>query len=169
MPIFGSKDKEGNLACNFMHTDGLVDFPPFWAVCITQNDNNNRLEIAKRIPKNSPPVYLPYDQIISIGTVTEKEIIEKSKSVVGRAAVGGLLLGPLGAVIGGMSGTGKKNKASTKAFFVINYHPAQNPEETKVLSFEIVGASLHWSSFVAALKGKIPPSIQEEQSTSQYL
>lgn len=40
-------------------------------------------------------------------------ITQKSKSVVGRAVVGGLLLGPLGAVVGGMSGIGSKNTKLT--------------------------------------------------------
>ncbi|MDF1809399.1 MAG: hypothetical protein P1U42_06855 [Phycisphaerales bacterium] len=34
----------------------------------------------------------------------------KSKSVVGRAVVGGLLLGPVGAVVGGISGVGQKQQ-----------------------------------------------------------
>ena len=39
------------------------------------------------------------------------------------------------------------------AFMVINYK--SNTEETKVLSFEIVGASLHWSDFIKELRSKI--------------
>ena len=39
-----------------------------------------------------------------------KEIKHKNKSVVGRAVVGGLLLGPVGAVVGGMSGLGQKEE-----------------------------------------------------------
>lgn len=38
------------------------------------------------------------------------EITEKDKSVIGRAVVGGLLLGPVGAIVGGMSGIGTKQK-----------------------------------------------------------
>lgn len=39
-----------------------------------------------------------------------KQIEEKDKSVIGRAIVGGVLLGPVGAVVGGMSGLGTKQK-----------------------------------------------------------
>jgi len=47
---------------------------------------------------------------------------EKDKSVIGRAIGGGLLLGPLGAVVGGMSGVGKKTKkqaTTTNNWFVL--------------------------------------------------
>lgn len=41
-----------------------------------------------------------------------QEITETDKSVIKRALVGGILLGPVGAIVGGMSGIGtKKNKA----------------------------------------------------------
>lgn len=43
----------------------------------------------------------------------EQIVAQKSKSVVGRAVVGGLLLGPLGAVVGGMSGIGSKSTKLT--------------------------------------------------------
>jgi hypothetical protein len=163
MPIFGSKDKSGNLACNFAHVQGIDGYGNA-AVCITQDDSNERLSVAMRLSK-VPPKLLPYRQITSVGIASEKEIIEQSKSVIGRAAVGGLLLGPLGAVIGGLSGTGSKTKTNTRHFFVINYHPSNDPEEIKVISFEIVGASLHWDKFLNSLKNKIP----KQPVQSQYL
>ena len=43
-------------------------------------------------------------------TSAEYETIEKDKSVIGRAVVGGLLLGPVGAIVGGMSGIGTKKE-----------------------------------------------------------
>lgn len=60
-------------------------------------------------------------QIISIKYTTKAELINVDKSVIGRAVVGGLILGPLGAIIGGMSGIGSKNKLKDVAFLVINY------------------------------------------------
>lgn len=51
----------------------------------------------------TPLLEINYSQIISIDSVRGEEII-KNKSVLGRAAAGGLLFGPLGAVVGGMSG-----------------------------------------------------------------
>lgn len=43
-------------------------------------------------------------------TSEEKAIIEKAKSAIGCAVVGGLLLGPVGAIVGGMSGIGIKKE-----------------------------------------------------------
>lgn len=166
MPIFGKKDKQGNRALNLMHTDGVFGIPSGMAVCVTMEDKESRLSIAQRLSKN-PPIYLCYDQICAADVINETEIKERGKSVIGRAAVGGLLLGPLGAVIGGISGTGTKKRKEEKNFFVINYHPTDASQETKVLSFEIVGASLHWSSFVSELKTKIPQ--KPGQSQPSYL
>lgn len=166
MSIFGSKNKQGNLSCNFMHVDGLPGYTKGIAVSVTQEDSENRLSIAMRLSKK-PPLYVLYNQITTVTILSEKEIIENSKSVLGRAAVGGLLLGPLGAIVGGMSGTGTKEKTETRYYFVINYHPGSEPNEIKAISFEIVGASLHWDSFMKKLKLKIPT--KPEESTSPYL
>lgn len=48
------------------------------------------------------------DEITRITFEPGKAFAEKEKSVVGRAIVGGLLFGPIGAMIGGASGIGSK-------------------------------------------------------------
>ena len=101
-----------------------------------------------------PTVFLQLEQITGVVVISEKDIIEKSKGTVGRAVVGGVVLGPLGVIIGGMSGIGNKKKNETHYFMVVNYK--SKDEEIKVLSFEIVGASLHWSSFVEEFRKRIP-------------
>lgn len=153
MAIFGNKSKDGNLVCNFSHTDGIPTYSKDMAVSIEQNDGESRLEIKQRLSK-IPPTFLNYSQITTLDILSEKQITEKSKSVVGRAVVGGILLGPLGGIIGGMSGIGNKNKTNTHFYFIINY-VLLNDEEPKVLSFEIVGASLHWDKFVKSLREKL--------------
>ena len=65
--------------------------------------------------------YLSYNQITAAQKVNTEQIKEVDKSVVGRAVVGGVLLGPLGAIVGGTSGVGTKKKVEYKDYFVINY------------------------------------------------
>lgn len=60
-------------------------------------------------------------QIISLRKTSKEELAKTDKSVVGRAVVGGLILGPLGAIIGGMSGIGRKESIENKHYLVINF------------------------------------------------
>ncbi len=149
MALFG-KNKSGARSVNFMMIDGIAAFSKGAAVSITLADNG--IEIRQRLGKAAPAL-LSYAQIKGAASVSEKEVKEADKSVIGRAVVGGVLLGPLGAVIGGMSGIGKKEKAKEKTYFVINYIAAGS-DEPKVLSFEIVGATIGFRPFLAELKEK---------------
>lgn len=66
--------------------------------------------------------------------ITETEAVEKSKSPISRAVAGGLLFGGVGAVVGAVSGTGKKEKKVSRFFFVISYTSSSG--EDKFLQFE---------------------------------
>ena len=71
-------------------------------------------------------IYVPIldihnSQIISIKQTTKAELVNLDKSVIGRAVVGNLILGPLGAIIGGMSGIGSKQQVQDKSYLVLNY------------------------------------------------
>ncbi len=152
MSIFGKKNKSGDRTVNLSFIDGIEGYTKGAAIALSIDNENQCLTVKARIFKN-PPVHLKFEQITGVNVVSEKEIIEKSKSVVGRAVVGGVLLGHLGTIVGGMSGIGNKQKSEIHYFMVINYKSQSG--EIKVLSFEIVGASLHWSSFVEELRTKI--------------
>lgn len=79
----------------------------------------------------SPLLKINYGQIISIDCVRGEEIV-KNRSVLGRAAVGGLLLGPLGAVVGGMSGLKSYN---AYPYMIILVYWDTYTKEPKTFSF----------------------------------
>jgi len=148
---FTSKDKAGNRRVRFAYSDGLDGVFGNGAVLdLTIDNEENKLIIQSPIGSKKQ-VILQLSKITDVRTMTDKEIEESSKSVVGRAALGGLLLGPLGAVIGGMSGVGNKQKSVTRSFVIISY---QSSGEDKKLAFEIVGASIGWNKFIEDLNPK---------------
>ena len=65
--------------------------------------------------------HLAHEQIIDMKFVRHSQLTTENKSVIGRAVVGGLLLGPLAAVVGGMSGIGTKVKSLGEYLMIINF------------------------------------------------
>ena len=65
--------------------------------------------------------YIAHEQIIDMKFIPHTQLTTENKSVIGRAVVGGLLLGPLAAVVGGISGIGTKVKTLGKYLFAINF------------------------------------------------
>lgn len=140
MGLFGSKDKDGNLSVNLGYIDGISGFCGGDAVTLTVDKNNEKILILKRLNKK---VRCELDQstIINAQIVSDQQLQQKDKSVVGRAAVGALLAGPLGAMIGGMSGVGTKTKSKKISLLLITYLEG-NTE--KAIALEVVGASIGW-------------------------
>ena len=91
------------------------------------------LELTVPLMKKTP-VTLKYAQITDVFYGLQTEIVEKSKSPIGRAVAGGLLFGGVGAVVGAVSGTGKKEKKVSKFLFIISYTSSSG--EDKLLQFE---------------------------------
>ena len=60
-------------------------------------------------------------QIINIQKTTSAQLAQMNKSVIGRAVVGDLIMGPLGAIIGGMSALGAKQGVVVTQYVVINF------------------------------------------------
>lgn len=131
-----SRNKETSII--FAMEDGLQSITKGMPVVITLHEDE--LTIKQNFSKKEPS-HLKYSQIVNAGVVKEEEIIEKSKSVLGRAAVGGLILGPLGAIVGSVSGVGTKEKKQLKAYYIINYKSSHDGE-VKVLSFQLTGNTL---------------------------
>lgn len=82
-------------------------------------------------------VALPYDKIRSVSIEDKQQVIEnKEKSIVGRAFLGGMLLGPLGAVIGGMTGIRNNEKVvfSPDILLTILYSDCEGSEQAIVFT-----------------------------------
>jgi len=132
MSVFNSKNKNGERYLVVNMVDGIENIKTGNLVALTLLDDG-RLKIKEYISRKDA-YYLNYSQIKNVGIINKADIKEEDKSVVGRAVVGGLLLGPLGAVVGGVSGIGKKQIEEYKNFIIINYISSESSEQ-KVLSF----------------------------------
>ena len=92
---------------------------------------DDRLEITSMQKRK---LLLNYDQITDVFYGFETELVEKPKSVIGRAAVGGILFGGVGAIVGAASGTGTKTGNKTHLYFIISYTSSDG--EDKYIQFE---------------------------------
>lgn len=94
--------------------------------------------VIKAAPMNGQgEATLQYSQITGVYRGPRIDITEVKKSTFGRAAAGGLLFGPVGALVGAMSSTtnnGKKQRKAAKTVFLISY--TSSTGEDKVIQFE---------------------------------
>jgi len=146
---FKGKDKEGNRYIDLSIIAGLDNIPKGMLTRLTLKDEGL---LIKQNYFGKGEAFLNYSQITNVGKITEKEIYEKDKSVLGRAVAGGLVLGPLGAIVGGVSGVGKKEKKKLNIYYIINYKSSQDGE-IKALSFSLGGA-YQLNKFTEELKKK---------------
>lgn len=91
-------------------TDNRISFKSKSPSLYEITKNNEGLEIVIFDGLINPKViYIENDQLKSIDLYGGELLEQKKKSVLGRALIGGVLLGGIGAVIGGISGTGSKD------------------------------------------------------------
>ncbi len=96
---------------------------------------------------------IPYSNIITVEYEDRDSLgnyKNKDKTVVGRAVGGGLLLGPLGAVVGGMSGIGTKSKKLDQEtdYLAINYWD-QSTKSNEALLFAGKNKRSEYNKFVS--------------------
>ena len=77
---------------------------------------------------NKDTATLAYSQITDVFYGSEIQLQQQEKLPIARAFAGGLLFGSTGAVIGALSGLGKKEKKVRKFFFIIRYVTADGQE-----------------------------------------
>lgn len=150
MGMFSTTSKKGYPIVILKMVDGL-NIPMNTMVKLEADDEAGKVKFTIPFIKKEP-LTLAYEQIKNIEMFREDQIKEKEKSVLGRALIGGILIGPLGAIIGGISGTGTKKKKKNKLFVVINY--VSKNDEIKVVSFE--DTRMYFTNkFIQHMKGHI--------------
>lgn len=118
--------KDKGYQCRFTgrvsETTGVSVIPH--GILLTVSLNNDSITI-----ENSDISFtLERSQVANSGFFTEQDIIAKNKNVVGRSIAGGLLFGGMGAVIGGLSGVGSKNKTLHRKFVFITYQSSDKSD-----------------------------------------
>ena len=110
----------------------------------------NGIRILTPERKDSTFYEIHNSQIISLKQTTLNELSKIEKSVIGRAVAGGLILGPIGAIIGGISGIGTKQKIKDKHYLVINYWEI---ETKSIQTLLISGRKIQIPSFIKIYNG----------------
>ena len=156
MGLFSKKKKEiGSI--KLIYIDGIDRYIKNTDVSLNLDDKKRCLVIKA---SNYPVVNINFEKLVAADIIHEKDIIETNKNSIGRAVVGGVLLGRLGAIIGGMSGSGTKQSSKLKTFLVINYK--SKDEEIKVISLEIQNITMNMPKFINKLRENISIDNKEE-------
>jgi len=76
-----------------------------------------------------------YSERINFWTIEQQQevVAKKSKSVIGRALLGGVLLGPVGAIVGGMTGIGDKTVKISDVDNIVSISYSQDDKDAVIL------------------------------------
>ena len=108
-----------------------------------------------------------FSQILSLEFLPDSKVLEKEKSVIGRAAAGFLVLGPLAGLVGGMSGIGSKHKKLSS--LVLNYWDVQSDSAYTIILFtkkELIARDATAKLFCDNVKEKLVSSQNSLQNNS---
>lgn len=87
--------------------------------------------------KGRPIISISLKDISNVAIISDKDIIEKDKSVIGRGVVGSVLFGGAGLILGGLSGLNKKQVVEYVDYLIINYK--ENGEDKVINVYANVG------------------------------
>ncbi|MBD7970485.1 hypothetical protein [Paenibacillus gallinarum] len=116
-----------------------------------------------QIESGSRKYQIPINNMRVAVLKSEKDIIEKNKSVVGRALIGTVLVPGLGTIVGGMSGIGKKNKSKINYYLILNYLNSQG--ELDAVTFLDNPLEFTSGNFIQSVNEKITDLTSQETVT----
>lgn len=147
MGLFRKKEKSSKVK----FIEGIERFTKGEVITLSLDEDNQCL-VMKNLNKQIGDVYLKYEQVIMVKYMHEREIVEANKSTIGRAAVGGMLLGEVGVLAGAASSAGTKKKTKLKTYIIIHYKDRNG--EKKELIIETTNSNLYIVKIIKKLNEK---------------
>lgn len=149
MPL-STIDEHGRRSVDFVYISGLpLPYREGDKVNLTIDPENERLAIIHDLGKK-PPISLPFSRIFYVDTLLEVEKREVQKNGTGKRAIAGALIaGPVGAVVGGMTGLNTKTEKTNHLKIAIDFH-TKNGDKTLIFESAYFTHSLR--KFVAELR-----------------
>ncbi len=123
---------------------------------MTANLADDAIVFKDYMDKNTPDVRLPYDQIERVDKegMTVSAVVKKSS--LGRAVVGTVVAGPVGSVVGAVSGTGEKTRNTDYTCLVFTYRDGETGEPRKLPIGLHPGGTTGVKKFLTTLEEKCP-------------
>lgn len=122
MGLFKSK-KGAIISDHFKLIENVVSFSKGYMYGVALYDDH--LEV---ISLQKKKLLLNYNQITDVFYGMETELVDKPKSVIGRAAIGGLLFGTTGAIVGAISGNDTKKVKERHFYFIVSYQSSEGQD-----------------------------------------
>lgn len=164
MGLFSKKDSTLICTSCFKLINGIPGWPQNMLV-IKAELHDDRITFFQSPIGQTASISLRLDQISDTGVYTDKEIIEKSKNVVGCAAVGSLF-GPAGAIVGAISGVGTKQQTKVLHYYTITFTSSSG--EPALLTFGTDCMACNQREFDQELRCRITIS-KPTRETSRFL
>jgi len=131
--------KQGKLTpIKFRHIQGMPNLMEGEIVKISSDEKSIKIDNKYSIPK---------DRIKFKTTTNSKMLTEKQKSVIKRSLVGIAVAGPLGGIIGGISGIGTKQTTELVHFLTIKFIDILDVEHTALFALEDVSHLMYLNRF----------------------
>ena len=109
---FGNPIKNGILINEIVHVSGIPDL---------NKDVKFRMKVSEEnIIINNRQV-IPLSRVNATEVIKSTELVEKERNIVGRALIGGIVFGGIGAIVSGMTGLKNDKKSQDVDILIINY------------------------------------------------